>query len=125
MDYIESLEKDALPPGVNPAGAMWSYFEVDGDSMEPTFFAGDIILASMLPHEDWNDIKDLSVYIILTNEQLLVKRVLQKNQQEWHLISDNETYPQVPIKLEDIKQVWTFRRHIRSRVPLPREVKIA
>src|SRR2546421_1795244 len=125
VDYIESLEKYALPPGVNPAGAMWSYFEVDGDSMEPTFYAGDIILASMLPHEDWNDIKDLSVYIILTNEQLLVKRVLQKNQQEWHLISDNETYPQVPIKLEDIKQVWTFRRHIRSRVPLPREVKIA
>src|SRR3982751_2857592 len=78
-DYLDTLEKYSLPPGVNPTGAVWSYFEVDGESMEPTFFAGDVILASMLPHEDWQDVKNFSVYVILTNEQLLVKRVYRKN----------------------------------------------
>ncbi|MDB5250998.1 MAG: hypothetical protein JWP27_167, partial [Flaviaesturariibacter sp.] len=79
VDYIDSLERYSLPPGVNPTGAVWSYFEVDGESMEPTLYAGDIILASMLPHEDWTDVKNFCVYIILTDEQLLVKRIYQKS----------------------------------------------
>jgi phage repressor protein C with HTH and peptisase S24 domain len=125
MDYIDSLEKYSLPPGVNPTGAVWSYFEVDGDSMEPTLTAGDILLASMMPHEDWADVKNFGVYIILTEEQLVVKRVYQKSATEWVLISDNEEgYPQVLLQVSAIKQVWTFRRHIRSRVPQPREFRI-
>ncbi|MDB5250980.1 MAG: hypothetical protein JWP27_149, partial [Flaviaesturariibacter sp.] len=110
---------------VNPTGAVWSYFEVDGESMEPTLYAGDIILASMLPHEDWTDVKNFCVYIILTDEQLLVKRIYQKSPSEWVLISDNEeACPQVAMPVSKIKQVWTFRRHIRSRVPQPREFRI-
>lgn len=125
VDYMDTLEKYSLPPGVNPTGAVWSYFEVDGESMEPTLYAGDIILASMLPHEDWADVKNFCVYIILTAEQLMVKRVYQKSATEWILISDNEDVaPQVLLPVDAIKQVWTFRRHIRSRVPQPREFKI-
>jgi phage repressor protein C with HTH and peptisase S24 domain len=124
-DFIDTLEKYSLPPGVNPKGLEWSYFEVDGDSMEPTFYPGDIILASLLPQEDWNEIKNFSVYLILTEQQLLVKRVYQKNDQEWVLISDNdELYPQVVMPLQSVKQVWTFRRHIRAKAPQPKEVKI-
>lgn len=124
-DYMDSLEKYSLPPGVNPTGAVWSYFEVDGDSMEPTFYAGDIVLASMLPQEDWHDVKNYSVYIILTHEQLLVKRVYRKSDDMWVLLSDNEElYPQVLLPVSNIRQVWTFRRQIRSRVPQPREFRI-
>jgi hypothetical protein len=124
-DFIETLEKYSLPPGVNPKGLEWSYFEVDGDSMEPTLSSGDILLTSLLPHEDWNEIKNFCVYVILTDEQLLVKRVYRKNEKEWILISDNsEANPQVAIDLSKIKQVWTLRRHIRSKVPQPKEVKI-
>lgn len=124
-DYIDTLDKYSLPPGVNPAGAVWSYFEVDGESMEPTLYAGDVVLTSMLPHEDWADIKKFYVYVILTSEQLLVKRVYKKSSVEWVLISDNEeAFPQITLKVEDVKQVWVFRRHIRSRVAPPREFKI-
>lgn len=124
-DFIETLEKYSLPPGVNPKGLEWSYFEVDGDSMEPTISAGDILLTSLLPHEDWNEIKNFCVYVVLTDEQLLVKRVYHKNDKEWILISDNaETNPQVSIEVSKIKQVWTLRRHIRSKVPEPKEIKI-
>ncbi|MFL5739625.1 MAG: S24 family peptidase [Flavisolibacter sp.] len=125
VDYIDSLEKYSLPPGVNPTGAVWSYFEVDGESMEPSFYSGDVILASMLPYEDWNEIRNFYVYVILTDQQLLVKRVYRKNEKEWVLISDNEeTNPQVLLDVSTVKQVWTFRRHIRSRVPVPRQFKI-
>lgn len=125
VDYIDSLEKYALPPGVNGTGAVWSYFEVDGDSMEPTFYAGDIVLASMLPHEDWNDVKNFCVYVILAGDQLLIKRVYRKSPDMWVLVSDNEEqYPQFLLPVLNIKQVWTFRRHIRSKAAAPRDFRI-
>jgi len=125
VDYIDTLEKYSLPPGVNPMGAVWRYFEIDGDSMEPTLSAGDVVLATMVPVEDWNDIRNFSVYIVHTADQLLIKRIYKKSDKEWVLISDNEElYPQVVLKIEDVKQLWLFRRHIRARVPQPKEFKI-
>jgi phage repressor protein C with HTH and peptisase S24 domain len=125
VDYLDGLEKYALPPGVNGTGAVWSYFEVDGDSMEPTFYSGDVVLATLLPHEDWADIKNFCVYVILAGEQLLIKRVYRKSPDMWVLISDNEEqYPQLLLPVYSIKQIWTFRRHIRSKVAPPREFKI-
>lgn len=124
-DFLESLDQYALPPGVHPKGLEWSYFEVDGDSMEPTLSAGDMLLTSLLPQEDWNEIRNFCVYVILTTDQLLVKRVYRKNESQWVLISDNlENYPQVCIDLSQVRQVWTLRRHIRSKLPPPKEVKI-
>lgn len=125
VDYLDALEKYSLPPGVNGTGAVWSYFEVDGDSMEPTFYSGDIVLASMLPHEDWNDLKNFGVYVILAGDHLVLKRIYRKSPDMWVLISDNEEqYPQQLLSVHTIKQVWTFRRHIRSRVASPKEFRI-
>jgi phage repressor protein C with HTH and peptisase S24 domain len=125
VDYMDSLEKYSLPPGVNSLGAIWRYFEVDGDSMEPTLSAGDVILATMVHPEDWSDVKNFCIYIIHTADKLLVKRVYKRSPKEWVLISDNEEqYPQVPLLLEEVKQVWQLRRHIRSKAPQPKEFKI-
>jgi phage repressor protein C with HTH and peptisase S24 domain len=125
VDYIDSLEKYSLPPGVNPTGAVWSYFEIDGDSMEPTLASGDIILASMLPVEDWEEIRNFYTYVILTTENLLVKRIYRKSSTEWILLSDNEeAAPQVILDVSHVKQVWVFRRHIRSKAPVPKQFQI-
>ena len=125
VDFMDGLEKYSLPPGINPTGAVWRYFEIDGDSMEPSLSAGDVVLATMVPVEDWNDIKNFSVYIILTKDQLLIKRLYRKSNSEWVMISDNEElYPQVLLKVEDVNQLWLFRRHIRSRLIPPKEFKI-
>jgi phage repressor protein C with HTH and peptisase S24 domain len=125
VDFMDTLEQYSLPPGVNPIGAVWRYFEIDGDSMEPTLSSGDIVLATMVPAEDWNDIKNFYVYVILTDDQLLVKRLFKKNASEWVLLSDNEEIaPQKVLNKEDVKQLWLMRRHIRSKAPQPKEVKI-
>lgn len=47
VEFLDTLEKYALPPGVDPRGAEWRYFEVEGDSMEPTFHSGDIVLSTL------------------------------------------------------------------------------
>lgn len=116
VDYIETLEKYTLPPGVNGAGAIWRYFEIEGDSMEPTLSAGDHILATMVPAEDWGEIKEDNVYIIHTTDQLLVKRLKRVSDKQIRMISDNKQYPAVTLEIENIRQLWMFRRHIRSRV---------
>jgi phage repressor protein C with HTH and peptisase S24 domain len=124
-DFMDGLEQYSLPPGVNPIGAVWRYFEIDGDSMEPTLSAGDVVLATMVPHEDWADIKDFCVYVILTGDQLLIKRLYKKSSTEWVLISDNEEVaPQKVLNTEDVRQLWLLRRHIRSKAPVPKEFKI-
>lgn len=126
VDFIESLEKYSLPPGVHPGGAQWSYFEIDGDSMEPTFSSGDVILASMIHAEDWQEIRNLNVYVILTADSLLVKRIIRKSPREWILVSDNtEVYPHKTIPVSDVKELWTFRRHIHAKVPVPDHLQTA
>lgn len=124
-DFMDTLDQYSLPPGVNPTGAVWRYFELDGDSMEPTLSSGDVVLATMVPHEDWSDIKNFCVYVILTADQLLVKRLYKKSAAEWVLISDNEEVaPQKLLNIEDVRQLWLMRRHIRSKAPVPKEFKI-
>ena len=126
VDFVNTLDQYALPPGVNPTGAIWRYFEIDGDSMEPSLTSGDVVLATMVPEEDWDDIKNFNVYIILTEDQLLIKRLYRKSELEWVLISDNEeANPQVLMKTDLVKQLWLFRRHIRTKIPQPKEFKIA
>ncbi|MEI6947221.1 S24 family peptidase [Paraflavisolibacter sp. H34] len=125
VDFLDSLEKFSLPPGVKAGGAQWSYFEVEGDSMEPTFSDGDILLASMVHAEDWQEIKNFYVYVILTADRLMVKRVYRKSPEEWVLISDNdEVYPQKLLPVHQVREVWVFRRHIKAKAPVPKMFEI-
>ncbi len=127
MVFMDTLEKYALPPGVDPHAAVWAYWEVEGDSMEPSFHSGDYILATQVPRMDWEQIRNFYIYVIVTEEKVLIKRVMAKNPLEWVLISDNEAkYSQQLLPVEYIKQVWVFRRLINSRVPPPKmfEIKV-
>ncbi len=105
--FIDTLEQYALPPGVNPHGAAWRYWEVEGDSMEPAFHSGDIILTSQVHPMDWENLRNFYLYVIVTKERVLFKRLYCKNELEWVLISENE----------DIKEVWVYRRSIVNKAP--------
>ena len=125
VDYINTLEKYALPPGVTPHGAIWRYFEVDGDSMEPTFTKDDVVLASMVPTEDWFQIRNFYIYVVVTENQVLIKRLFRKTDTKWVMISDNEDlYPQELLSVSNIKELWVFRRKINSKAPPPKKFEI-
>lgn len=116
--FIDTLEEYAMPPGVNPVGAIWRYWEVEGESMEPAFKSGDIILTSQVHQMDWENMRNFYLYVIVTDEKVLFKRIYAKNQLEWVLISENEeNYPQQLLPVEYIKEVWVFRRHIVNHAP--------
>lgn len=125
--FVDELKKFAMPPGVDHRAANWMYFEVDGDSMEPTFNKGDLVLASQVHLDDWENVRNFYVHIIVTEEKLLIKRIYRKSDTKWVLISDNEEeHPQELINVADIREVWVFRRHIIAKAPPPRvfEIKV-
>ena len=125
ITFLDTLEKYALPPGIDYRGAAWRYFEIEGDSMEPTFFSGDIILASMVPQVDWADIRNFYTYVLLTESNLFIKRIYRKSPRSWVLISDNEKhYAQQLLAVEEVKEIWVFRRHINSKAPPPKKFEI-
>jgi phage repressor protein C with HTH and peptisase S24 domain len=131
--YIDNLEKYALPPGVNPQGAVWRYWEIEGESMEPAFHSGDIILTSQVHQFDWENLRNFYLYVIVTSDEaseklrqrVLFKRVFCKNSLEWVLVSENEVdNPQQLLPVEYVKEVWVFRRSIVSKAPPTKEFKI-
>lgn len=125
IDLVESLDKYAIPPGVSYAGAIWRYFEVDGDSMEPALSAGDLVLCSQVPQEDWDNLKNFYVYVIVTAETVVIKRVFVKDSGDWVLISDNEHHtPQKLFDKKELKELWVFRRLIKKTISPKKEFKI-
>jgi phage repressor protein C with HTH and peptisase S24 domain len=133
--FIDTLEQYALPPGVNPQGAVWRYWEVEGESMEPAFHTGDVILTSQVHPYDWENLRNFYLYVIVTRDtdnpnttaRVLFKRVYCKNNLEWVLLSENEDdYPQQLLPVEYIKEVWVYRRSIVNKAPPTRvfEIKV-
>lgn len=127
--FVETMEKFQLPPGVNHAGAVWSWWEIEGDSMIPALRSGHIILTSQVLFEDWQDIRDETVCIIVTTEEpkIFVKRIYKHGKERWILVSENEKEKgnsQRFIAFSEIKEVWKFRRKLDDEIPPTRRIKL-
>jgi phage repressor protein C with HTH and peptisase S24 domain len=128
IDFIEQLEKFPMAPGINPRGAEWRWFEVQGESMEPTLYEGDYLLCSMVPQDDWQNLENYYLHVIVAKGSMWVKRVFRKSKTVWVLISDNKKikkeHIQRDIPVEDIREVWKVRRHLNARMPPPEKIVI-
>lgn len=120
-DFLETLDRFGLPPGVSPIGAIWRWFEVEGDSMEPNIYSGDIVLGSQIPQEDWANIRNWHTYFIVTDNDIFIKRVYPESASQWILVSDNEAHPAQRMDVSEVKELWVFRRHIKKAVPMLRK----
>lgn len=124
-DFVNKLEKYPMLPGVDYRGGEWRYFEIEGDSMHPTFEPGQFILANQILREDWHDIKDFHVYVIVADENVMIKRLAKKKGKDYLVvISDNEKYDQTPLLIDSIKELWKFRRKIDWDASPPKKIEI-
>lgn len=127
IDYIKTLKKFPILPDVDPHGAVWRYFQVDGDSMENPdakmgeeegIRKGDTILTSQVPREDWNQFTNLYTYVVVTDSELWIKDVDREmliDENKWVLLSRNPSHEPFAVDVNDVKQLWVMRRHIRNR----------
>lgn len=112
-DFISSLEYYPIVPGIDPHGAIWRYFQIEGESMKDFLNSGDYVLSSQIQRDDWPDLKDALVYVIVTDELVTIKRVIKRPEKnDLVLIPDNDSFEQVAVKMDDVKEIWKYRRHI-------------
>ncbi len=114
-EYISNLPVFSMP-GMGEGVA----FEVQGDSMEPFIYAGDIVVATYL--ENWTWIKNEELCVVVTKDDgIAVKYVknllLQTN--ELLLRSENTFYPEKRISAKSINQILKVRYHISTRTHSP------
>lgn len=107
--YIGTLPSFRLPH--LPTGT-YRAFEIKGDSMPP-ISEQSIVIGKYV--ENWNYIKNLDTYIIITKDDGIVyKRVINKFSQNRKLIliSDNPYYPPYQIDVNNILEIWAYHCHI-------------
>jgi hypothetical protein len=96
-------------------------FGIEGDSMDPTYCAGDVVICREVP--DWNWIRTNQCYVIVSIMGIVLKRCLNKLNTEGvvHCLSDNDYYEGYDLKANEILEVWEVRASmtIGAKVPHP------
>ncbi|MEO6539878.1 MAG: LexA family transcriptional regulator [Ferruginibacter sp.] len=102
-EFIDELNTFTLPM---LAGGNYRAFEIIGDSMLPTP-SGSIIVGEKI--EDPNDIKNSQAYIVVSrNEGIVYKRIEKNNRakSKLTLVSDNPQYQPYQVNAEDVVELW-------------------
>ncbi len=100
-------------PGFDPTKEQ-TLFEVEGNSMSPTIFPGDILICQL--HTNIDNILDGSAVVILTVEGIMIKRLRQdKNVDYLVMENDNATYGETSkLKKKDVQKIMMIRGKISS-----------
>ncbi|MEP7256435.1 MAG: XRE family transcriptional regulator [Ferruginibacter sp.] len=113
-EFIDELNTFTLPM---LSGGNYRAFEIIGDSMLPTP-SGSIIVGEKI--ENTTDIKNSQAYIVVSrNEGIVYKRVEKNNRSKnkLTLVSDNPQYQPYQVNAEDVVELWQAQMVI-SKVSL-------
>jgi phage repressor protein C with HTH and peptisase S24 domain len=116
--YIKSLPTFNLP---NIQNGTFRMFQVSGHSMYPTISDGSYVVGEWVENLV-KDVKDNRIYVVVSEEGILVKRVLNrlKKYGNLYLKSDNrKEYPNISLEPEQIKEVWSVKMHLSFELPDP------
>lgn len=122
--FIQDLPTYSLPDYKYNIGTHRS-FDVSGDSMEPTLFEGDKVICSFLEPGHWETgLKDNYVYVLVTQSDVLVRRVTNQLGTEEQLLlnPDNDYYAQQRIRLSELREIWYVRAKISPFLPSPQNI---
>lgn len=102
-EFIDELNTFTLPM---LSGGNYRAFEIIGDSMLPTP-SGSIIVGEKV--ENTNEIKNSQAYIVVSrNEGIVYKRVEKNNRSKnkLTLVSDNPQFQPYQVNAEDVVELW-------------------
>jgi len=123
--FMQELPSFTLPDSKYAHGT-YRCFDVIGDSMEPTLFSGDKVVCSYIEQENWlKGIKNNYVYVVITQNDVYVKRVNNKLKESSQLLisSDNQFYEVQSIDIQDLVEVWQVSVKISQFMPSPNHVR--
>ncbi|MBL0104159.1 MAG: helix-turn-helix domain-containing protein [Bacteroidetes bacterium] len=114
-EFIKKLPTFQLPILFNDR--KYRMFQISGDSMLPipdkSYVIGEYL-------ENWYDIKDGEAYIVLTQEDGVVFKVLENNlrkKKSLVLKSLNTLYNPYELSVGEVREVWKFCNYMSSEIP--------
>jgi transcriptional regulator with XRE-family HTH domain len=102
-EFIDELNTFTLPM---LSGGNYRAFEIIGDSMLPTP-SGSIIVGEKI--ENPSDIKNSQAYIVVSRNEGIVYKRIEKNgrsKNKLTLVSDNPQYQPYQVNAEDVVELW-------------------
>ena len=112
--FISELPTCKLPGSQFKSGSYRS-FEISGNSMEPTYKHQDIVVAAFVEPKYWEQaLKNESIFVIVTTQDVYIKRVINRlrNERKLDCISDNEEFQSFSVDGEEIREIWKPRMRI-------------
>jgi len=119
--YVQDLPTYSLPEHILRYGSYRS-FDVIGESMEPTLFTGDKVIAAFVEPQYWEQgIKDNMIHVLITHEEVLVKRVMNfiRSEKTLELQSDNNSILPYHLAIEELREAWIVRLKITANLNKP------
>ena len=119
-EYIQSLPSFSIPYLNN---ATHRLFEVEGHSMQPTLHATDIVAGRYVERLD--QIMDDRIHIVVTEDSVLVKRLLYMPKEEKVICkSDNadQGYPSILLDFNEVKEICYVVMNLTRQLPPPRDI---
>jgi phage repressor protein C with HTH and peptisase S24 domain len=103
-------------------------FDIAGDSMEPSLFAGDKVVCSLVePQNAYSAVRNNLVYVVVLEGSVVVKRVQNKVRENgtFLLISDNSYYKPYEVDVQDVREIWHVEVKISPYLPSPNNLRNA
>lgn len=115
-EFVSELPAYKLP-GYDFQHGTFRSFDITGDSMVPYLDPGDKVVCRFVEPQDWvTSIRDHYVYVIVSRNNVVVKRVVNNLNRHRHLllISDNEEFKPYRLNVNDIREVWYVKTRIST-----------
>lgn len=124
--FMQELPTYSLPEHILRSGSYRS-FDVAGDSMEPTLYTGDKVIAAFVEPQYWEQgIKDSMIHVLITYNEVLVKRVMNyiRSEKMLELRSDNSSHPPYHLPIQHLREAWVVRLRITANLNKPNDQDI-
>jgi phage repressor protein C with HTH and peptisase S24 domain len=121
--YLEPEFYKELPafklPGSDYRNGTFRCFQVEGDSMVDSLQNGDFVVGRFCDNH-FKDIREGYIHVVVTNDNVLVKRILNKAESEHKLtlISDNDAYPAFDVDIDEVKEIWYVKSKLTNYMPV-------
>jgi len=118
VDWYQSLPSFNIPlPEYR--NASYRGFQVEGDSMMPNIRPKEWVLGRAVP--SITEASDSKIYIVVLKDSVLVKKLqrIPNNPNQIRLISINEHYLPIDIKVRDIQELWMVNSKLSFGVDEP------
>lgn len=101
--------------------ASYRGFQVEGDSMLPSIKPNEWVLGRAVP--SISEATDSKIYIVVLRDSVLVKKLqkIPNNPQGIRLISLNDEYLPIDVKVKDIQELWMVNSKLSFGVDEPAE----